>query len=146
MIKHERQVPPKAALGSEVCSMGDIHGPHMSVIPASVLQVMKHERQVPPEAAPGPEGCSRWGRLWTPHQCDTCICTTPPYSLSRCPRSHMTHLLQEFVKGFRTCLSYKFPEVGNEEEVKDWNDHRVNKEAKSNCSDQTKFDINNNFS
>ena len=60
-IKHERQVPPKAALGSEGCSMWDVHGPHMSVIPASVLQVMKHERQVPPEAAPGPEGCSGGG-------------------------------------------------------------------------------------
>ena len=37
VIKHERQVPPKAALGSEVCSMGDIHGPHISVILAFAL-------------------------------------------------------------------------------------------------------------
>ena len=36
--------------------------------------------------------------------------------------------------------------VGNEEEVKDWNDCRVNKEAKRNRSNQIEFDGNNNFS
>lgn len=62
------------------------------------------------------------------------------------PAPTWAHLLKEFVKGFRACLSDKLPEVGNEEEVKDWNDWRVNKEAKRNRSDPAERDGNNSFS
>ena len=71
------------------------------------------------------------------------LCPTP---CQGAPAPTRAHLLKEFVKGFRACLSDKFPEVGNEEEVKDWNDCRVNKEAKRTCSNETEFDGNNNFS
>lgn len=49
VIKHERQVPPEAALGPEGCSRGHGHGPHISVILASTLL-----RPTPCQGAPAP--------------------------------------------------------------------------------------------